>query len=126
MKRTYFLLSVVILLSACSKGSDRKTDRDAPVVTITTPVNDQSFPVGSTMNVTGAVTHAGKIVQVHIHFSSLTSGQLLLDVHRYPGTENYTLAESIQIPSTGEFRLQVIARDNAGNEGRKTVVVNGN
>lgn len=126
MKTIHILSLAVILLTGCSKGSDRNNDRDAPVVIITTPVNDQSFAAGSTMMVTGTVSDAGKIVQVHFHFSSLETGQLLLDVHRYPGTGMFNLSENIQIPSTGEYRLQVIARDNAGNEGRQTLVVNGN
>lgn len=126
MKKLYYILLAGILLAGCSKNSKLDNDREDPVVTVTSPADNQSFTAGSTFNVTGTITDNNRIVQVHYHFSNLENGQLILDVHRYPGSSQYTIAENIQMPATGQYRLQIIARDNAGNEGRQTIVVNGN
>ena len=49
-----FLL-VVSLLVACSKNNTIK-DNELPVVTITSPNNNQAFSAGETVNITGMLS----------------------------------------------------------------------
>lgn len=113
------------LLSACSRSDELEDDRSAPVIMLQSPVENAEFMVGSTVAISGQLSDANRIVQVHLHISSLETGQLLMDIHRYPGSSAYDLDESFQVPATGEYRIQVIARDNAGNEGRQTINIRG-
>lgn len=113
------------LLTACSRSDQLEDDRAAPVITVQSPAENAEFPVGSAVAISGTLSDANRIVQVHLHISSLETGQLLMDIHRYPGSSAYDLDENFQVPATGEYRIQVIARDNAGNEGRQTITIRG-
>jgi len=97
-----------------------------PVVTLGSPVPDQSFASGQNIAITGTITDNEKIAEVHVHISNSDNGNLLVDIHRYPGTGSYTLNETFTIPGTGTYRIQVIAKDNSANEGRATVNIRGN
>ncbi len=125
MKRIHLYALALCLLTACSKKDQLDDDREGPSIELLTPAENAAFPNGSTVVIEGSISDANRIVQVHLHISSLETGQLLMDVHRYPGNSLYELEESFGIPAIGEYRIQVIARDNAGNEGRQTVTIRG-
>jgi hypothetical protein len=125
VKWTRLLILTFGLLTACSKSDQLADDRSAPVITVQSPGENAEFPVGSSVAISGKLSDANRIVQVHLHISSLETGQLLMDIHRYPGTSAYDLDENFLIPATGEYRIQIIARDNAGNEGRQTITIRG-
>lgn len=125
MKSRRLLALIFVLFTSCSKSGQLEDDRSAPVITLQSPVENAEFPVGSTAAISGQLSDANRIVQVHLHISSLETGQLLMDIHRYPGTSAYDLDENFQVPAKGEYRIQVIARDNAGNEGRQTITIRG-
>ena len=125
VKWTSLLILTIVLLSACSRSGQLEDDRSAPVITLQSPAENAEFPVGSTAAISGQLSDENRIVQVHLHISSLETGQLLMDIHRYPGSSAYDLDENFQVPATGEYRIQAIARDNAGNEGRQTITICG-
>lgn len=118
-----FLLITLIMSSGCSKKSTGNNDRELPVVTLQTPTNNQSFTAGQTIQITGQISDNNRIGEVHVHISDLVTGNLLVDIHRYPDAATYSLSESIVATAGVEYRIQVIARDNAANEGRSTVNV---
>jgi hypothetical protein len=123
MKFLFRLLPIALLLLGCKKNESATDDRDAPAIDISTPVSNQSFTVGATVSIAAAITGAGRIVQVHLHISKEESGQLLVDVHRYPGESSFDLNESFVPPASGSYRIRIIARDNSGNESFETVTV---
>ncbi len=114
-----------MLFTACSKSSSEK-DNELPVVTITSPNNSQVFSAGETVHITGTLSDNQKITEVHVHISNTSTGTLLIDVHRNPGTATYTLNESFQAQAGINYKIQVIAKDNSANENRSTVEISSN
>jgi len=125
MKYRLPFLSVMILLTACSKNSTVK-DNELPVVTITSPNNNQVFSAGATVNITGALSDNQKLAEVHVHISNNSTGTLLIDIHRYPMAATYNLNESFQTQAGINYKIQVVAKDNSANENRSTVEITSN
>lgn len=117
---------MLCLLAACSKNKSGSSDRELPVVTLSSPLANQAYTTGQAVNITGTISDNEKIAQVHVHISNLDNGNLLVDIHRYPGTASYSLNEQFTVPGTGTYRIQVIATDNSANENRATVTISGN
>jgi len=121
MKNSFLLF--IILIAACSKDSGGSNDNQAPVVTLSSPVANQQFSAGQAVAINGQLTDNQKISEVHVHISDAQAGTLLIDIHRYPAAGAYTLSESFQAQSGISYKIQVIAKDNSGNEGRTTVEI---
>ncbi|MBN8862512.1 MAG: hypothetical protein J0H92_04035 [Sphingobacteriales bacterium] len=120
----FFLLLLANMY--CSKNNGSSDDRVAPAITLSSPAQGQTFAGNQVVAITGTITDAEKIAEVHIHISNTDNGSLLVDIHRYPGTGNYALNETFTIPGNGTYRIQVIAKDNSANEGRTTVSISSN
>ncbi len=123
-KRMKFILPFfsLILLQACSKN-EKVSDNELPVVTITSPNNNQVFGVGETINITGTLSDNQKLTEVHAHISNNSTGTLLIDIHRNPGAATYSLNESFLTQAGINYKIQVIAKDNSANENRSTVEI---
>lgn len=119
-------MPLVVISMSCSKKNGGSDDRVAPVIALSSPAQDQTFAGSQPVAITGTITDTEKIAEVHVHISNTDNGSLLVDIHRYPGTGNYTLNETFTIPANGTYRIQVIAKDNSANEGRTTVSINSN
>jgi mRNA-degrading endonuclease toxin of MazEF toxin-antitoxin module len=118
--------AVMLLFVSCSKKSGSESDNQLPVVTLSSPTNNQVFTAGQTVNITGTLTDNKRVAEVHVHISNHDTGDLLVDIHRNPGTASYTLNETFTVQSGIHYRIQVIAKDNSANEGRATVEVSAN
>jgi Bacterial Ig domain len=118
-------LFLVVLSLACSKNEKVK-DNELPVVTITSPDNNQVFNAGEKVNITGTLTDNQKITEVHVHISNNSTGTLLTDIHRNPGAATYNLNESFLTQAGINYKIQVIAKDNSANENRSTVEITSN
>jgi hypothetical protein len=120
------LLFSLVFIFACSKNSGGSNDNEAPVVTLSSPAPNQQFSSGQTVSINGQLTDNQKLSEVHVHISNIQTGALLIDIHRYPGTSVYTLAESFQAQAGIAYKIQVIAKDNSANEGRAVVEISTN
>lgn len=116
---------LIISLAGCSKDSN-SNDKQAPVVTISTPVSNQRFNAGQTVSITGTVTDNEKLSELHVHISNTDDGALLVDIHRYPSASTYSLSETFLAQAGINYRIQVIAKDNSANEGRASVEISTN
>ena len=125
MKSLSSFLLVMILLAACSKNSTVK-DNELPVVSITSPNNNQVFSAGETVVITGALSDNQKLTEVHVHISNNSTGTLLIDIHRYPMTSAYNLNESFQTQAGINYKIQVVAKDNSAIENRSTIEITSN
>ena len=76
-------------LLACSKDNAEK-DSELPVVNLISPNNNQVFNARATVVISGSVTDNQKVAGLHIHISTNASGELLIDIHRYPETSSYS------------------------------------
>jgi len=125
MNCLFSLTILIFILTSCSKNNSIK-DNEPPVITINTPVNNEVFNSGETVNIAGSITDGKKITEVHVHISNNTTGSLLIDIHRYPAITSYNLNESFQTTSGINYKIQVIAKDNSANENRATVEISSN
>lgn len=118
-------LLLVILLQACSKNETVK-DNELPVVTITSPNNNQVFSAGEMVAIKGTLSDNQKLTEVHVHISNNSTGTLLIDIHRNPGAATYSLNESFLTQPGINYKIQVIAKDNSANENRSAVEITSN
>ena len=65
-----FSIACILFLSCSKKKTD---DKEAPVVTLTTPVNNQVLTSGE-IHIKGTVNDNQYIDQVHIEISNLNTG----------------------------------------------------
>lgn len=114
---------LLLLIISCGKDAATVNDNELPVVTINTPTNSQVFTAGQPITIAGSITDNNYIAEVHIHVSNTNTGALLMDVHLYPGSNTTTFNQSITAVSGVNYKIQVIAKDKAVNEGRASVEV---
>ena len=127
MKTAIVLIFLSFFLSgaSCSKNKD-KTDTTPPVITISNPLNGQTFTNGQSIPISGTVTDNEYIAEVHIHVTNTNTGTLLMDVHKFPAAATLSFNESI-IAATGvNYKIQVVTTDREVNEGRASVNVSCN
>jgi len=126
MKCCLSQLLILLLLAGCSDKNSADNDTELPVVTITSPTASQVFTNGQQINIAGTITDNKYIAEVHIHVSNTNTGVLIMDVHQYPGSNNTTFNQPLTAVSGVNYKIQVIAKDRAVNEGRSTVEVSCN
>jgi Bacterial Ig domain/Prokaryotic membrane lipoprotein lipid attachment site len=126
VKQSLLVLVIVIALASCSKTSQEDKDNELPVVTITSPGNNQVFNAGETVSITGNLSDNKKLVEMHVHISNITTGALLIDIHRDPNAATYAVNESFQTQAGILYKIQVIAKDNSSNENRASVEISSN
>ena len=113
----------IFIFVACSRNETQDTDRELPVITLISPVNNQVFNAGQTITISGTLSDNQKLAEVHVHISNNSTGVLLEDIHRYPAASSYTLNESFIAQSGIPYKIQIIAKDNSANESHSTVQV---
>jgi hypothetical protein len=129
MRTNHLLITIflaALVLSYSCKKSSQESENDSPVISLTSPIDNQVFVSGSSVNIAGNIHDAHKITEVHFHISNNTTGVLLIDIHRYPDASNYLIDESFQAHSGIQYKIQVIAKDNFVNEARATLLVSSN
>lgn len=122
MKRT-FLFYLLVLLAACSKDNGEPPDNVAPVVTLTTPANNQVFTAGQSITVTGQVTDNKFIKEIHVVITNLGSGVEYQHIHIQPGASSFNYSQSYTAQAGIFYKIEVIADDASGNSSSKSVQV---
>ncbi len=94
MKKIYplvFMLTVVFLITGCSKDNDNNTPpADSPsVITITTPPAGTIFINGSTLQVRGNVTDNNALSSARIEIRNTTSNAILYQQNQSTGNVLY-------------------------------------
>jgi hypothetical protein len=126
MKNKYALiLYSLALLAACTKKTDTG-DKTAPVITITSPLNNQHFTTGQTITTIASATDNDKVTELHIHVINKTTGVLLRDIHSYPDEPSGTVQDSFPADSGIIYTIQIIAKDPAQNLATAKVEVSSN
>lgn len=72
---------------------------------------------------TGTITDDKYIAESHIHVTNKITGELLMDVHLYPGASSASFNQSINASSGKTYKITITAVDKQVNEGRATVEV---
>lgn len=126
MKLLFSGIALLLLVTGCSKNSADEKDNVLPVITITSPVNGQTFTNGQTINITGTIADDKYIAETHIHVTNNSTGNLLMDVHLYPASASASFNQSFTATTGVNYKIQVIAKDRAVNEARVSVEVSCN
>lgn len=126
MVKSGIILCFLIIGVSCSKNNDSPSDKQAPVVQLVSPVNNQVFNAGDIISINGTVTDNSRIAEIHVHISNNNTAQLLVDIHRYPDAATYTLNETFTAQAGIPYKIQVIATDKSANQKNETVLVTTN
>lgn len=124
--KQWLLLSFILLATACSKSSGGDDDTQSPAITISSPANNSSVTGGQAVNITGTITDNNRIAELHVHISNNNTGTLLIDIHRTPAGNSYSLNENFTTQAGITYKIQVIAKDAAANETTSSVLVTAN
>ena len=117
-----FSLFLLTLFSACGKPAAEK-DKILPLVSITSPVNGQTFTPGQLIPISATILDETYIAEVHVHVSNTNTGELLMDVHEYPAGKTGNINQSLTAIAGVNYKIQVIAKDRAVNESRASIEV---
>lgn len=118
-----FVIACLLAITACSKSDSNGGDNALPTLMLNTPTNGQVFTGGSAVNITASISDDTRLAEVHVHISDQATGQLLIDIHRYPDAAAYSLNETFQVQSGLSYAINVIAIDRAGKSiGHKVVI----
>lgn len=123
MKTSIAVLICSLYLSSCNDKNKSDDDTQPPVITITTPTNNQSFTNGQSIRMTGNITDDNYIAESHIHVTNKVTGELLMDVHLYPGASSASFDQAITASAGKTYKITVTALDKQVNEGRTSVEV---
>jgi hypothetical protein len=124
--KTIPVLTVFILLTACSKKSGGNNDTTPPVITIVSPLNNEHFNAGETIQTTATATDNDRVTELHIHVSNATTGVLLRDIHSFPGQPSGTVQDSFTAAAGINYAIKIIAYDAAHNLATAEVDVSAN
>lgn len=125
MKNKLFYLPLILLLS-CKKDNEAASDSEMPVITITTPVNAQTFSPGQTITVTAAITDNEKIREIHLEIINTTTGAFVMHEHYTPGTASYQVNRTFTAQAASAYKIKVEAEDMAKNGAKTEVTINVN
>lgn len=118
-----FLPYLFFLLVACSKGSGKEKDYEAPVVTLSTPANNQVFTGGQNITISGMVTDNKYIREIHIEITNLHTAAEYLHVHIHPDAASFTFNQAFAIQAGIAYKIRVIADDASTNSAIKTAEI---
>ncbi|MCU7549565.1 Ig-like domain-containing protein [Chitinophagaceae bacterium LB-8] len=114
------LLSLLILcIVSCSKNKDE----EAPVITISSPTNNQSFAAGQTVNVSATVTDNVELHEVHLFVTNNATGHEVVHFEQHADAKTLNIDKSFTAQTGITYRIRVEADDHAGNGSEAQVLV---
>ena len=116
----------LVFLASCSKKSGDSEDTTPPVVTIVSPLNNQVFTAGQTIQITVNASDNDKVTELHIQVINKTNGNLLRLIHSVVGQANGTAQDSFIAQAGVNYIIEVLAQDPAQNLTTSQVEVSGN
>jgi hypothetical protein len=123
MKQWLLILLGCVAFGSCSdKDND---DREAPVITLTSPSNNQVFSPGE-IKIQGTITDNAYIGQVHVEVYNNDTGAEIAHVHIHPATKMYALDYPIVLQPGIDYKIKVVADDPAANTSSKQVEISCN
>lgn len=127
LKKAFLIALVSVATLCCSKKAGTNDDTQRPVITLTSPLVNQSYSTGQTINIAGTIADNGTIAEVHIHVTNAVTGVKYLDVHLFPGSSTTPFFNQDLTATPGvTYKVEIIAIDRAVNEGRISIQVSCN
>jgi Bacterial Ig domain len=125
MKRS-FVLYLLFILAACSKGSGKDKDYDPPVLTLNTPTNNQVYTAGQNIMISGSASDNKYINQIHVVITNLATGTEYLHVHIHPNSSSFNFNQAYAAQAGITYKIDVIVDDASSNSTAKSVQVSCN
>jgi hypothetical protein len=130
------LLFISVTILSCSRSGNpadddsphvvNPNDNIAPVVEIYTPVADQLFPNGNTINITGKITDETALYRGSIRIVNDANGAVLREqAYEIHGllSYSYNLPYTVTTTTAGEYTISVAFEDHGLNMTSKSVKV---
>lgn len=118
MKRC-LLPCLLLVFAACSKSGGSEKDTEAPVVTLNSPANNQTFTGSQNITIAGSVTDNKYIKQIHIEITNLVTAAEFLHVHIHPDAVSFNYNQSFTIQPGISYKIRVTADDASSNSSIK-------
>lgn len=124
----FFLVSTSIVLLSCSRGGTpddgngphiiNNDDSIPPVIVIYTPVPDQLFTSGNSINVTGKITDTGGLYRGSIRITNDANGALLkeqlYEIHGFQ-LYNFNTSYTTSVTTASNYTVTVSFEDHGTN-----------
>jgi hypothetical protein len=121
-----FLPYFFFILIACSKNAAKDKDYDPPVLTLTTPANNQVYVSGQNIMVSGSASDNKFINQIHVVITNLATGVEYQHVHIHPNSNSFNFNQPYTAQSGITYKIDVIVDDASSNSTAKSVEVSCN
>jgi hypothetical protein len=120
MKQWLLLLLGCVVFGSCSdKDND---DKEAPVITLTTPTDNQVFSAGE-IKIKATIADNAYIGQVHVEVYNASTGDEITHVHIHPASKTYALDYPVTLQSGIGYKIKIVADDPAANTSSKQVEI---
>ncbi len=119
MQKTILLFSLVMLVVFI--GYNKKENK-APELTITSPAEWQSFPLGSTVPITGTATDDNALHECNIAVTNHMGDTVYSNFPTVHAQQSFTLNYSFTAVDTGVHHLTVLFEDHDEAQVSKTVI----
>ena len=107
-------LSALVLLTFLFSVSCSDDDNTAPVITITSPVENSTYTAGQDIPFKGTVTDETELKEVRLQ----NNAQVLDDKLKFVIDAKISNPDTIQ---AGNYTMQITAKDASGNSSEKTI-----
>lgn len=130
MQKFAYLLITSFLFLSCSKDEDPHeidgADTIAPVITITTPTNNEVFTNGASLNVTGMLTDDKGLYRGTIKITNDANAAVIKEqTYEIHGllSYNFNLSQVLTVTSISDYTITVKFEDHGRNESTKSVKI---
>lgn len=123
--RNSLLFLIIIALASCKKDKGM-ADTQLPVITMTSPTNNQVFSAGQTVNITGSVSDNDKIEELHLEITNTTTGVFLTHEHYAPDAASYNLSRTLTTQAATSYKIKIEAHDASDNIAKTEIMISSN
>lgn len=121
------LVAVLMLLQACQKKDNTVATPSQVNISISSPVNGQTFHANDTVMIKADVSYATELHGYEVKITDTSTGLVLYDDAQHVHNDHFSISERWnEKPSTAAtLKMEVIAEiDHDGNTANKSILIN--
>ncbi|MFL5786538.1 MAG: Ig-like domain-containing protein [Flavisolibacter sp.] len=119
MKKLYIFL-IIVIVAGC-----KKSDNQVPTITISSPLDNQSFTAGQKVHVLANVTDNSEIHMVHLRVEDLTTNQEIIHIEDHVDVASFNFDTSFIANAATNYKIEVEANNHSGNDAIKDINIKG-
>jgi len=120
MKKLYFFIIITSLVAGC-----KKSDNHAPTITISSPLDNQSFTSGQSVHILANVTDNSEIHMVHLRVDNLTTNQEIIHIEDHVDVASFDFDTTFTASAATSYKIEVEANNHSGNDAIKDISIKG-